>query len=63
MRSDDSMHRTYELYFRRDETVTFHPLTCRPHEVVPRAAALLDDNGAEEVEVREAGQALFTLTA
>lgn len=56
------MHRTYELYFRKDHAVTFRPLTSSPAEIISRARVLLREHEADEVEVREAGQILFTLT-
>lgn len=56
------MHRTYELYFRKDHAVTFRPLTSPPKEIIGRARALLHEHEADEVEVREAGRILFILT-
>lgn len=57
------MPRTYELYLRKDQEVTFRALTSSPEEIFSRARAALEEDKADEVEVREAGRALFTLSA
>lgn len=54
------MHRTYELYFTRGAERTFHALTCPKDELMHRAIALLEERGADRVEVHEAGQPKFT---
>jgi hypothetical protein len=56
------MRRTYELYFRKEQDVTFCALTAPADEVADRALGMLGEQGAEEVEVREAGRVLFTLS-
>lgn len=56
------MHRTYELYARRGSgRGEFRVVTCHEHEVMHHAQEMLEDESVEEVEVRESGQALFTL--
>jgi len=59
------MYRTYELYLRDASQAPprFEPLTCRTAlEVMERARGILDaDTAVASVEVRLAGQHLFTL--
>lgn len=60
------MHRTYELYVRRPNGhVQFEPLTHSGSrvEILGHVRALLETTGAESIEVREAGQPMFTLLA
>lgn len=60
------MHRTYELYVRRPNGhVQFEALTHRgsTSEIMRHVRGLLEQTGAESIEVREAGQPLFTLLA
>jgi hypothetical protein len=60
------MHRTYELYVRRPNGhVQFEPLTHggSSAEVLSHVRNLLEITGAESIEVREAGQPMFTLLA
>lgn len=56
------MHRTYELYGRRqDDRGSFRIVTCHEAEIVRHAQDMLDMEGVDEVEVREGGRPLFTL--
>jgi hypothetical protein len=59
------MYRTFELYLRAapQAPAHFEPLTCRtPLEVMERARGILAaDTAVASVEVRLAGQHLFTL--
>ena len=58
------MHRTYELFVRQaDGHIRFEPLT-HPGpmaEVLAAVRALLEEVGAESIEVRIGGDHLFTL--
>jgi hypothetical protein len=59
------MHQTYELYLHEspDERLRFEPLTCQSAvQAMRRARSLLaDDETIAAVEVRLAGEHLFTL--
>jgi hypothetical protein len=60
------MHRTYELYVRRPNGhVQFEPLTHAGSsaEIFSHIRGLLEQTGAESIEVREAGRPMFTLLA
>lgn len=56
------MHNTFEFYVRDVKRQgRFHVVTCPTEHVMDHARRLLDEHEAEEVEVRLAGQHLFTL--
>ena len=58
------MHQTYELYLRDTvQGIRFEPMTCRTAgQVMDKIRELLaSDTGIASVEVRLAGQYLFTL--
>lgn len=60
------MYRTYELYVRRrDGRVEFHPLTYQGSlsEVMSHVRGLVDETGAEAIEVRIGGETLFQVAA
>ena len=60
------MHRTYELYVRRPNGhVQFEPLTHRGPvaEIMSHVRGLLDETGAESIEVRQGGEPLFVVLA
>lgn len=60
------MHRTYELYVRdRAGRVRFEALTHPGSEadIIRHVRGLLDQRGAEAIEVRFGGEHLFTLAA
>jgi hypothetical protein len=60
------VHRTYELYVRRPNGhVQFEALTHRGSiaEIMSHVRRLLDETGAESIEVRQAGDPLFVLLA
>ena len=56
------MHRTFELYLRYAAGGgRFTIVGCADEEIMAHVHKLLEQDGAEEVEVREAGQVLFTV--
>jgi hypothetical protein len=56
------MHRTYEVYLRRNgERAGFRAVVCHEHEILRHARELMEAEDLDEVEVQEGGQTLLTL--
>lgn len=55
------MLETYELWFETDGAPQFEALTCHADHLMPTVRQRLAEVGASRVEVRQFGEALFTL--